>query len=202
MSNTLIRDAVITSLIFLGGFYAYAEREKIYEYVGVTPQDIVNARQQARERTGEGTRQTANSGINASSLSQQKRATPQPTREKISVIKKSLDGQYWTSASINDVKVKFLIDTGASVVVLTPADARKIGLRPDNLNYTSRVNTASGQIYAAPIKLTSISVGDVTVYNVRAVVIPRGLTHSLLGMSYLGQLKKMEVTSNEMVLHR
>lgn len=189
MSNTLIRDAVLICLIGAAGFYAFTERDKIYEFAGVNPQDIANARQNARN-------------TKAATLTEQTTPQNKTTNGYSAFINKSPDGQFWTQAVVNDSNVRFLIDTGASVVVLTPADAQRAGLRPETLDYTAPVNTAAGQVYAALVELSNISVGDVTVYNVRAVVIPKGLTHSLLGMSFLGELQKLEVTSDELVLRQ
>lgn len=185
----MIRDAVLICLVGAGGFFAYTERDKIYEFAGVNPQDIANARENSRN-------------AKAAALTGQ---TPPENRSEnglTATINKSQDGQFWTQAHVNDSNIRFLVDTGASVVVLTPSDAQRAGLRPETLDYTVPVNTASGQVYAAAVELSNISVEDVTVYNVRAVVIPKGLTHSLLGMSFLGELQKLEVTSDELVLRQ
>ncbi|PHR60358.1 MAG: TIGR02281 family clan AA aspartic protease [Robiginitomaculum sp.] len=191
MSNTLVRDAVLTCLIFSGGFYAYMNRDSIYERAGFAPQDIAAVRAHAKAQ-----RQTSTTEIkNAEAVTRY--ATP-----RSAIIAKSDDGQFWAQGRINNSSVKFLVDTGASVVVLTPSDARKSGIHPDSLEYTTPVNTAAGQIKAAKTIITSISIGKVTVYNVQAVVIPKGLTHSLLGMSFLGELRKLEVTPEELVLHQ
>ena len=186
MANTLIRDAVLISAIFAGGIYAFLNRDTIYEYAGIDPQTIADARENAKAKKQKITRpeQTASATMIGHSA----------------VIAKSPDGQYWAEASVNDMPVKFLVDTGASVVVLTPQDAKKAGLRPDNLTYNVPMNTAAGKIMAANTDIASIAVGDVVLHNVRAVVIPRGLTHSLLGMSFLGELRKLEVTPEELIL--
>ncbi|PHR92181.1 MAG: TIGR02281 family clan AA aspartic protease [Robiginitomaculum sp.] len=188
MSNNLIRDAILASLIFSGGFYAFLHRDKIYEYAGISPQDIVNVR--------EANKASSNPVAHAPT------ASPIHVGDHSTTISKAADGQYWTMAHVNNSEIRFLIDTGASVVVLTPDDAQKAGLRPDSLEYDVPVNTASGQIFAASVELASVSVGNVLIYNVRAVVIPKGLTHSLLGMSYLGELQKLEVTSEELTLRQ
>ncbi len=193
MSNNLIRDAAIISALFAGSIFAYVNRDTLYEYAGINPQDIADARQHARStsqpvkyKQAGNRQQTSNTSLTGYST----------------VIAKSPDGQYWAEALVNHKKVRFLVDTGASIVVLTPHDAQKAGLRPDDLIYNVAMNTAAGQIMAARVDIASISVENVTVHNVRGVVIPTGLTHSLLGMSYLGELRKLEVTPEELVLRQ
>ena len=191
MATTLIRDAVLISGLFTAGIFAFLYRDNIYEYAGLDPQFISAARASAK----------------AKQLGpEQAKPTTQPVSQSYygysAVISKSADGQYWADALVNNTQVKLLVDTGASVVVLTPKDAKKAGLRPSDLDYNAPMNTAAGKVMAAHAEIASLSVGNVTVHNVKAVVIPKGLTHSLLGMSYLGELRKMEVASSELTLHQ
>lgn len=126
----------------------------------------------------------------------------QPTIHSSSAvsIRKSPDGHFWTDGRANSATVKFLIDTGASVVALTPEDARRAGHNPRNMTFDVPVNTANGQIFAARVTLDSLTIGAVTVRNVEALVIPKGLSVSLLGMSFLGRLQKVEATQSMMIL--
>lgn len=187
MSSKLIRDAILVSAIFAGGFLALTQREAIYEFVGIHPSDIAQAR---ADRLGEGAVQeppkTAAMVVNGSATS----------------ISKSPDGHFWTEARVNSGSIKFLVDTGASVVALTPLDAQLAGVNLQTLKYTSPINTASGQVMAAPVTLSVVSVGNVSVRNVRAVVISKGLPHSLLGMSYLGELQTVEATRGMLILRQ
>ena len=191
MANNLIRDAILISGIFASGVFAFVNRDSIYEYAGIDPQTISDARDRAKAKRQEAIKPAA---------------MPAPATQSVygysAVISKSADGQYWANARVNNTQVKLLVDTGASVVVLTPKDAKKAGLRPDELEYDAPMNTAAGKVMAAHTEIASLSVGNVTVHNVKAVVIPKGLTHSLLGMSYLGELRKMEVASSELTLHQ
>ena len=128
----------------------------------------------------------------------------QPIVESSSVvsIRKSPDGQFWTDGRANSANIKFLIDTGASVVALTPEDARRAGHNPRNMKFDIPVNTANGQIFAGRVQLKSVTIGAVTVRDVEALVVPEGLSVSLLGMSYLGRLQKVEATPTMMILRR
>jgi len=110
------------------------------------------------------------------------------------------DGQFWTDARINNKKINLLVDTGASAIALTPDDAKRAGVKLKDLSYDIPVNTAGGQVMAARTTLKTVKVGPIRVKNVTAVVIPEGLHVSLLGMTYLGQVRKIEVSSDKMVL--
>ncbi len=118
----------------------------------------------------------------------------------VSLPKSRSDGQFWADARVNSGHVRFLVDTGASSVALTLNDAKKAGIRTHELVYNVPISTAGGRNMAAHIDLKSISVGAITIRNVRALVVPEGLHVSLLGMSYLGQLQKVEATPNALLL--
>ena len=115
-------------------------------------------------------------------------------------IPKAQDGHFWANATVNSHAVHFLVDTGATVVVLTEADAQRLGFDKTNLIYDRKVITAMGPTQAAQVTLSSVGVGDSTVNNVEALIIPQGGT-SLLGMSYLGRLSRIEATPSSLILH-
>ena len=107
---------------------------------------------------------------------------------------KGADGHYWAEASIDGKAVRVLVDTGASVVALTRADALRLGVDPEPEAFTGRVQTASGVVRAAPVQLKTISVAGARVDRVEALVVEQGLEYSLLGMSYLGRLSAFSAT--------
>lgn len=115
-------------------------------------------------------------------------------------IPKSQDGHYWAEARVNDASVKFLIDTGATIVALTPSDALRLGVDADELKYDRLVTTAMGKTEAAVVKLRSVHIGQTEVRDVDAIVIREGLSTSLLGMSYLGRLSGFEATRTALIL--
>ena len=113
-----------------------------------------------------------------------------PVREAASArVQKAADGHYWARAAVDGRALDVLVDTGASTVALTPADARALGVQPDALAYTRPVATAAGRVRAAPVRLAHVAVGGVELAGVDALVVPQGLERSLLGMSFLGRLK-------------
>ena len=109
-------------------------------------------------------------------------------------VAKGPDGHFWADAVVNGHPVHFLVDTGATAVALTSADAERLGIRPANLKYGYNVTTAGGTSQAAAVTLASVSVNGAKVENVQALVVSDGLDVSLLGMSYLGRLTRFEAT--------
>lgn len=111
-------------------------------------------------------------------------------------------GHFVVEGRAEDTPVRFLVDTGASLVVLSPDDARRIGLDPDGLDYSQRVATANGMTWAAPVTLKRLSVGPITLSNVRASVNRAAMDMSLLGMSFLNRLSGYEVRGDKLILRR
>lgn len=125
---------------------------------------------------------------------------PPPQSASVVFIPKSEDGHFWTEAQVNHGYVNFLVDTGASVIALTPEDASIAGIKLQDLKYNRTVSTAGGEIPAAYVTLDNVAVGRIELRNIQAIVIKDGLAHSLLGMSYLGELQKVEATPDSLIL--
>jgi aspartyl protease family protein len=115
-------------------------------------------------------------------------------------ILKGADGHFWAQAEVNGAPIRFLVDTGATAVALTPDDAERLGLDVRDLKYGQRVTTATGRSRAAAVTLETLSVGEARLQNVSALVIEDGLDTSLLGMSYLGRLSGFEATRETLFL--
>jgi aspartyl protease family protein len=115
------------------------------------------------------------------------------------VLRMADDGPFHADADINGTDVRMLVDTGASIVVLSEADAERAGLDLEQLDYTMVVSTANGQAMAASVTLDEIRVGSIVRHDVRAAV-TRGLSGSLLGMSFFNTLSKFAIESDELVL--
>jgi aspartyl protease family protein len=116
------------------------------------------------------------------------------------VIPKGADGHYWANGQVNGANVRFLVDTGATAVSLTPDDARRLGFDTAALHYSNRVTTAAGSARAATVKLASLTVSGARLENVDALVIEKGLDTSLLGMTYLGRLASFQATRQALIL--
>lgn len=116
-------------------------------------------------------------------------------------LKAGSHGHFRTPAYVNGREIKVLVDTGASLVALTNEDARSAGIFVGPGDYTHTAHTANGKTRIAVVTLDRISIGDIEVRNVRAAVHERGkLGITLLGMSFLGKLRRTEMRSGELVL--
>ena len=117
------------------------------------------------------------------------------------IVNRRLNGEFAVAAKVNGARVTFLFDTGASVVVLTAADARRAGIDTRGLDFDVPVTTANGAAMAAEVRLDSIEVGPIVMRNVRALVArPGALEESLLGMSFLERLKSYAVERGRLIL--
>jgi aspartyl protease family protein len=97
-------------------------------------------------------------------------------------------GHVVLTAMVNGAPVRFLVDTGASLVFLTPSDASAAGIAPASLSFDRTVETGNGKVRAAIAVLREVRIGRLTVERVTAAVIDR-LPRSVLGMSFLRRLK-------------
>jgi aspartyl protease family protein len=110
-------------------------------------------------------------------------------------------GHFQTQAEINGRDVDVMVDTGASLVALTYEDAARAGVFVNPSDFTQLAQTANGMARVAPITISRISIGEITVHNVQAVVSERGASErTLLGMSFLGRLSRVEMRSGTLVL--
>jgi aspartyl protease family protein len=122
-------------------------------------------------------------------------------REQAVRIRKRSDGHFVAKTEVNGVTVTMLVDTGASSVVLKPADARLAGIDVDRLTYSVPVQTANGTAYAAAVRLKRLSVGGITVDGIEALVAKPGtLGESLLGMTFLRRLRSYEFSGEFLTL--
>ncbi|HEV2551360.1 MAG TPA: TIGR02281 family clan AA aspartic protease [Stellaceae bacterium] len=98
-------------------------------------------------------------------------------------------GQFFLEADVNGTPLRFMVDTGATYLSLTPRDAKAIGLSPAMLHYDVAMNTARGVAYAARVSLREVRLGQLTLEDVSALVMEDASDVSLLGMSFLGRLE-------------
>lgn len=112
----------------------------------------------------------------------------------------SQDGHYYLWADINNTPIYFMLDTGATDIVLTQRDAKKIGIVPQRLDYTKIYHTANGTSYGAPVVISRFTLGELQLYNLHASVNAGKMQTSLLGMSFLNQLQGYEVKNGVLML--
>lgn len=116
------------------------------------------------------------------------------------VIAAGRNGHFLVTAEVEDVEILFLVDTGASQVILTVEDAERLGYRVDSLEFSDRFQTANGAIRGAPLQLSDLRIGDLEIEDVRASVIRAPMSTSLLGMSFLSRLESFEIGEEGLIL--
>lgn len=109
-------------------------------------------------------------------------------------------GHFLADAAVNGTHVRFLVDTGASVVALTAFDAQRLRFDLSRLDFKIPIDTASGRAFAARITLDEISIGSISRENIEAVVIREGLEQSLLGMTFLNSIRSFEMGDGVLIL--
>jgi aspartyl protease family protein len=112
------------------------------------------------------------------------------------------DGQFHIQGTVDGTAVRFILDTGASEVMLSTADARRLGFDPANLSYTRNYQTANGRVMGAPVVLKSVDIGPIHMTDVAASVLENPTDMSLLGMSFLSRLKGYQVQGSNLILTR
>lgn len=107
------------------------------------------------------------------------------------------DGLFYVVATVNGARVKFVLDTGATLVVLTPEDARRIGVSGTESGRAASMETAGGRSSIRRVTLDHIKVAGYSVDDVDAAIVPTGLKTSLLGQNLLSQLGPITLSANE-----
>lgn len=119
-------------------------------------------------------------------------------------VRRSRDGHFHLTLEIQGspgarpVPVHFILDTGATEMVLTRADAARLGFDPGALAFTGIARTANGTTRTAPVRLAQVRLGQATQTNVRALVNEGELHVSLLGMTYLSRFSRLEIAGDRL----
>ena len=111
------------------------------------------------------------------------------------------DGHYYLTVTINGTGVPFMVDTGASGMVLAGKDAEKLGIDPATLSFLGEASTANGVVRTARVTLPLVELGPFRNEGFQAFVTEGELDQSLLGMDYLGQFR-MEFDGEKLVLRQ
>ncbi len=130
----------------------------------------------------------------------QQTAASSPITNQIT-LRPGRNGHFFVTAEIRGVEVEFMVDTGASHIALTSEDAERIGLNPENLAYNAVTQTANGTTPVALITLDDVSIGQIEVRDVPAIVTRAPMGISLLGMSFLGRLDGYQVENGNLILY-
>jgi aspartyl protease family protein len=112
------------------------------------------------------------------------------------------DGHFYARVLVNGTEIRFLVDTGATNLVLSQQDARRAGFSLDSLNFILPTDTANGRIYGAGVVLERVELGGFVDTDVRAMVNGGQMNDSLLGMSYLERFRSLSMEGGELFLSR
>ena len=115
-------------------------------------------------------------------------------------IPRSSDGHFYLILEINEMPVNFLVDTGATDLVLSEHDARAAGINPQKLVFLGSAQTANGQVRTAPVEIDSVRAGQIEFQNIRAWVSDGDSELSLLGQSFLSRFHRIEIRPDAMSL--
>jgi aspartyl protease family protein len=111
------------------------------------------------------------------------------------------DGHYYLTLEVAGTPVEFMVDTGATNVVLSRRDAERVGVDLDGLMYLGQAQTANGTVRTARVRLDDVTLGPWRDDRIAAWVNEGEMDGSLLGMDYLGQFH-VELAGDRMVLRR
>jgi aspartyl protease family protein len=116
------------------------------------------------------------------------------------VIGRGDDGAFEVIGKVNGAPVRFVVDTGSTDIVLSPADAERAGLRPQANSFDLPSQTANGVGYGAPATADSLSIGPIRMTDVPVSINKAPMGVSLLGMSFLRRLESFEVRDDRLYL--
>jgi|HubBroStandDraft_6_1064221.scaffolds.fasta_scaffold878255_2 aspartyl protease family protein len=134
--------------------------------------------------------------------SAQEPSQPNAYRSSV-VIPAGPNGHFVVDARVDGRRMDFMLDTGASMVVLRSRDAAALGIHPVPRDLTVEVKTANGTTRAAPVQLGMVEISGLTLRNVAALVSPDdALNQNLLGLSFLSRLRRFEFSNGRMVLEQ
>ncbi|NND19428.1 MAG: TIGR02281 family clan AA aspartic protease [Silicimonas sp.] len=117
-------------------------------------------------------------------------------------VPRAQDGHFHLTLEMNGVPVEFLVDTGASDVVLTREDAVRVGLNPGELAFLGRARTANGVVETAYTSVENVRLGPLSFGRVGVAVNGGEMQGSLLGMSFLSLFDRLEISDNRLILER
>ena len=116
------------------------------------------------------------------------------------VLPRGENGHFYADATINGVPVGMMVDTGASIIALTGADATAAGLMWNDADVRVVASGASGPVHGVYVRLDQVELGGHRAENVEAIIVPEGLGISLLGQSFLRTIEPVRIEGDKMIL--
>jgi len=117
-------------------------------------------------------------------------------------VPRGFGGHFHLVLRLNGEPVEFIVDTGASDVVLSRQDAQRVGIDLTSLTYTGRAYTANGEVRTAPARIEWVELGNITDRGLPVVVNEGEMEGSLLGMTYLRRFESLEIRDDRLILTR
>lgn len=117
------------------------------------------------------------------------------------VFSKQQDGHFYIDTKVNGASVRFMADTGATDIVLSPSDAKRAGYNIEDLAFTRAYQTANGIGAGAPIIIDRLKVGPFVLDEMPASVNNADMRHSLIGMTFFNTFSRIEVAGDQLILH-
>ncbi len=121
------------------------------------------------------------------------------TSPHATTVSRSEDGAFYINGAVDGVQLKFIIDSGATDIVLSPADAERLGLDLSAIKFLNPAGTANGVGYSAPFTARTLTVGPFVMRDVRMQINQKPMEASLLGMPFLQRLHA-EIQGDRMIL--
>jgi aspartyl protease family protein len=134
-------------------------------------------------------------------------STLTPTRSRITgehaiTFLRASDGHFWIDATVNGKPIRFLVDTGASGIVLNREDGERIGFDPRSLSFQQVFETANGRTRGASVELDELQIGPLAYRHVGASVNEGEMHQSLLGMRFLDRLSSVEIRGDSLTVRQ
>lgn len=117
-------------------------------------------------------------------------------------VPRSRDGHYYLTLNVNNAPIRFVVDTGATNIVLSRQDAEKAGIDVDGLKFLGQAMTANGMVRTASVRLNHVTLGPLRDENIRAYVNGGEQDGSLLGMDYLRLFSELRISGDQLILAR
>jgi aspartyl protease family protein len=131
------------------------------------------------------------------------RQQTQASNYRTVTVQSDRQGHFQVEGAVDGRRLDFMVDTGATVVALRERDAGRLGIFPSPRDFTAVTNTANGTVRVAPVRLSSLEVNGIRIYDVNAVVIPdQALSVNLLGMSFLSRVRRFEMANGRLVMEQ
>ncbi len=117
-------------------------------------------------------------------------------------VPRAFDGHYYLTLGVNEASVVFVVDTGATDIVLSREDAARAGIDLDDLVYSGVAGTANGIVRTARTTVDLLQIGPIMDRDVPVWVNQGEMQTSLLGMAYLQRFSNLQIMDNKLVLER